>query len=105
MRQLHPGNTALPMNEPHDSSQEFNVIGLPDAEVLRADAALGKNRRRFSEDESGPANCPAAKMHQVPVINISIRAGVLAHGRNKYAVGKCEIANCQGIEQMRHRFL
>src|ERR1700675_4716085 len=29
MRQLHPGNTALPMNEPHDSSQEFNVIVLP----------------------------------------------------------------------------
>src|ERR1700692_136170 len=38
MRQLHPGNTALPMYEPLDSSQEFNVIVLPDAQVLRADA-------------------------------------------------------------------
>src|SRR5579864_807894 len=79
MRQLHSSNTALPTNEAYDSRQEFNMVVLPDAQVLRADAALGEDRCRFRKDESSSPNGPAAKMHQVPVIGVSITAGVLAH--------------------------
>ena len=47
MRQLHPSYAALLMNKPDDSSQRLNVIIHPDAQVLRANPALGKNCRRF----------------------------------------------------------
>src|SRR5260370_20770671 len=41
-------------------------------------------------------------MHEMPVDRESVRAGVLAHRRNKYAVSKSNIPNRQGIKQVRH---
>src|SRR5271167_1081718 len=59
MRQLHPGYTALLMNEPDDPGQRFNVIVTPDAKVLRADAGLGKNGSCLGKHQTGSAYCPA----------------------------------------------
>jgi hypothetical protein len=42
-------------------------------------------------------------MNEVPVIGESVGAGVFAHRRDEDAVGKGEITNLEGIEQMRHR--
>src|ERR1700682_6220410 len=79
MRQLHPSHAALLMNKPHDSSQRFNVIVHPDAQVLRTDPALGKNGSCFGKHQSCTAYCPAAQMHEMPVARVSVSAGVLAH--------------------------
>jgi hypothetical protein len=38
----------------------------------------------------------------MPVARVSVRAGVLAHGRNKYAVRKGNIPNRQRIKQVGH---
>ena len=44
----------------------------------------------------------AAEMHEMPVVSQSVSARVLAHGRDKDAVGKFDIANRERIEQVRH---
>ena len=38
------------------------MLVLPEAEVLRADAALGRYGRGFGENESGATDCAAAEM-------------------------------------------
>jgi hypothetical protein len=42
-------------------------------------------------------------MHEMPVVRVSVRAGVLAHRRNKYAVRKRNIPNRERIKQVSHR--
>ena len=102
MRQLHPSHAALLMNKPHDSGQRLNMIVRPDAQVLRTDAALGQNRGCFGKHQSSAAFSPAAQMHEMPVARVSVRAGVLAHRRNKYAVRKRNIPNRERIKQVNH---
>src|ERR1700692_2971054 len=84
MRQLHPSHTALLMNKPDDSSQRLNVIVYPDAQVLRTNPALRKDRSCFGVNQSRPAYGPAAQMREMPVVRVSVSAGVLAHRGNKY---------------------
>src|SRR5260370_3848507 len=105
MRQLHPSHAALRLNKPQDSRQRFNVMIHPDAQVLRTDPALGKNGSCFGKDQSCTSYCPAAQMHEMPVARVSVRAGVLAHRRNKYAVCKRNIPNRERIKQVSHRLL
>src|SRR5229473_2068500 len=103
VRQLHPSHAALLMNKPGDSSQRLNVIVHPDAQVLRTNPALGKNGRCFGKHQSSTAYCPAAQMHEMPVARVPVRAGVLAHRRNKYAVRKRNIPNRERIKEVSHR--
>src|SRR5712664_749625 len=102
MRQLHPSHAALLVNKPHDASQRLNVIVFPAAQVLRTNPAFGKNGSSFGKHQSRAANRPAAQMHEVPVVRKSVRARVLAHRRNKYAVRKRNIPNRQRIKQVSH---
>ena len=103
VRQLHPGYCSLLMDKPDDSRQWLNMIVFPDSQILRTDPSLGKNCRCFGKYQSRAANGPAAQMHKMPVTRVSVRAGVLTHGRYKYPVGKLDIPNRQWIEQVRHR--
>src|SRR5260370_27414411 len=103
MRQLHPSHASLRMNKPDDSSQRLHLIIHPDAQVLRTDPALGKNGRCFGKHQSSTAYCPAAQMHEMPVAHVPVRAAVLAHRRNKYAVRKRNIPNRERIKQVSHR--
>jgi hypothetical protein len=90
------------MNKPDDSSQRLNVTVLPDAQVLRTNPALGKNRRGFGKHQSSTAHCPAAEMYKMPVVHVPVSAGVLAHRRNKYTVRKRNIPNRERIKQVSH---
>src|SRR5664279_1417109 len=102
MGQLHPGHTTLLMNEADDSGQRRNVIVTPDTQVLRADAALGNNGSCLGKHQPSPTHGTAAQMHEMPVVGISVGTGVLAHRRDKHAVGKREISNREWIEQVSH---
>jgi hypothetical protein len=88
------------MDKPDDSSQRVNVIVHPDAQVLGTDPALGKNCGCFGKHQASPAYCPAAQMHKMPVVCVLVSAGVLAHWRNKYAVGKRSIPNAERTKQV-----
>src|ERR1035438_10472394 len=48
--ELDSGARALGTQESRDAGQGRDVLVLPQAEVLRADAALGRNGGRLSED-------------------------------------------------------
>src|ERR1700676_1320427 len=102
MTQLHSSHPALLMNKPDDPSQRLNVIVRPDTQVLRTNPALGENCSGFGEHQSSTADSTAAQMHEMPVVRVSISAGILAHRRDKYAVRKRNIPNCERIEQMSH---
>src|SRR5260370_503274 len=56
------------MNKADDSRQRLNVIVHPDAQVLRTDPSLGKNCSCFRQHQSSAAYCPAAEMHEMPVV-------------------------------------
>src|SRR6266436_1085570 len=76
MRQLHPSHAALLMNKPDDSSQRLNVIVHPDTQVVRTDTALGKNCSCFGKHQSSTAYRAAAQMYEMPVVHVSVSAGV-----------------------------
>src|SRR5258708_10205259 len=90
------------MNNPDDPRQRLNMIVYPDTEDMRTDPAVGKNCGCFRKPQSSTAYCPTAKMHKMPVVRISVSAGILAHRRNKYAVCKRNIPNRERIKQMNH---
>ena len=91
------------LKSPRRHSKRLNVIVHSDAQVLRTNPPLGKNGSSFRKHQSSPAHGPAAQMHKMPVARVSVRAGVLAHKRNKYAVCKRNIPNRERIKQMSHR--
>lgn len=105
MGQLHSGYAALPMNEADDPRQRLNMIVLPDTKILRTDTSVGKNGSCLGEHQCGATDGAAAQMDEMPVVCVSVGAGVFAHRRNKYAVRKCNIANRERIKQVRHRVL
>src|SRR5262245_56511316 len=84
VRQLHPSNTALLVNEMNDALERLDVIVTPDAEVLRANAGLRQDRCRFCHYKSCAANSPTTEMHEVPVVRQPINARVLTHRRDKH---------------------
>ncbi len=74
MRQLHPGQAALTVNKAHDAGQHLDVTIVPQAQILRADAPLGHDRRRFREDQRGAAYRPAAQVHEMPFVREPVAA-------------------------------
>jgi hypothetical protein len=42
-------------------------------------------------------------MDEMPVVRISVSAGVLTHRRNNHTVGQRDIANREGIKEVGHR--
>ena len=93
MRQLHSGDATLLMNEANNSRQWFNVVVAPDAEILRTDSRLGQNRRCFGKYQPSSTDGAAAQMDEMPVVRKSLVARILAHGRDKHAVGKVNVSN------------
>ncbi len=47
---------------------------VPQAKVLSGDAAVGRDRGGFGEDQPGTADRAAAQVYQVPVIGQAIHA-------------------------------
>src|SRR5262245_61278988 len=75
---------------------------FPDAEVLRTDAAFRKNGRCFRQHESRPADRATSEMDKVPIVGVTIDAGILAHRRDKHAVAELEVPNGERIKKMWH---
>src|ERR1700752_1176227 len=74
VRQLHASCDTLLMYKPDDSSERLNVIVHPDAQILRTNPALRKNRSCLGKHQSGAAYGPTAQMHKMPVVRIAVRA-------------------------------
>jgi hypothetical protein len=95
MRELHAWDGPLFSNEARDSSQGLDLLLLPDSQVLRADTSFGQNGRGFGEYDRGAPNCAAAQMHEMPIVCETVRAGILAHGRDDDSIAKGNLADFQ----------
>ena len=71
---------------------------IPDAQVVRADPAIGGHSRCFCQNCSGMTNGAAPKVYKVPLSGKAILRRVLAHGRNKNAVLQLEFAQAKRFE-------
>ena len=76
-----------------------DVLVLPEAEVLGADAAFGGDGGGFGEDEGRAADGAAAEVDEMPVVGEAVLAGVFAHGRDDDAVGEGQGADGDGGEE------
>ena len=82
--------------------ERLDVVVAPDPEILRADAPLGGDGRRFGEHERRAADGAAAQVDQMPVVGEAVGARVLTHGRDERAVRERQAAQRQRVEEMRH---
>jgi len=96
--QLHAGYAALRRNEFIDAPKHGQVLVFPDAEVFGADAAFGRYRRGFLDDEGRAAHRAAAQVHEVPVVGKAFHGAVLAHGRHHDAVFEGDTAQGEGFK-------
>src|SRR5207253_5578076 len=101
VRQLDPYRRTLCLDERDDRRQRLRMAVRPEAEVLRRDAALGRDRRGLGEHQAGPADRPTAQVDQVPVGGQTVPglARVLAHGRNDDPVAEAEPSQHQWLEE------
>jgi hypothetical protein len=90
------------MNEAHNPAECFDVIVTPNPEILRTNAAFGKDRCCFRQHEPGAANSAAAQMDKVPIGRKAIHARVLAHRRDEHPIGKFYFSNREQIKQASH---
>jgi hypothetical protein len=98
MRQLNPGHRSLLGNKGKRAPQWLNVRVRPEPKVLRADAAVRRNRSGFGDHGGGASHRPAAQVDEMPVSGEPVLAGILAHGRNHNAVRKFHTANPEKIK-------
>jgi hypothetical protein len=99
--ELNPGRGSLAVDEFRNAREHFDVLVLPNPEILGTDASFGHNSRRFREDERGAADCATAEMHEMPVRGETVGTRILAHGRNDNPITKQDVANLQAIENHR----
>ena len=90
------------MNETDDSTQHFDVLVVPDAEILGTDASFGKNGGCLSQDQSGATHRATPEMNEMPVVRESVAARILTHRRDEHPIRKRQISNRERIKQAGH---
>ena len=86
MGQLNTRYCSLLVDKAGNALEKRNMLILPEAQVKRGNAALRRYSRGFGNNQAGSAHCPAAQVHQVPVVGKAIRTRILAHGGNYHPV-------------------
>ena len=102
MGELNAGDRALPVDEARDALERLEMLVAPDAEVLRRDPPLRRDRRRFGEHQRRAADRARREMGEMPVVGVAVDAGILAHRRNADAIGERDVAQAKRAEQVRH---
>lgn len=75
------------MQKGGDAGEFGDVLVLPQAEIVGADAAFGTDSGGFGHDQAGSADGAAAEMDEVPFVGEAVGGTVLAHRRDRDAVG------------------
>ncbi len=101
MRQLHAWHRALLFDEAKDAREHGNVIVLPYAQILRADASFGKHGARFGHHHCRSSHRAAAQVNEVPVVREAVDARILTHRRHANAIPEMHLANFERCEKMR----
>jgi hypothetical protein len=102
MRELDAGACALRADEARDPLERLEMPFAPDAEILRRNAALGRDRGGLREHQRCAADRPSGKMREMPIVGVAVHGRILAHWRNADAVGEVNVAHAKFAKQMRH---
>ncbi len=92
MGELDARERALRVDEARDPLERLEMLLAPDAEILRRNPPLGRDRRRFGEDDRRAADRARREMREMPVVGVAVDAGILAHRRDADAVGEFGVA-------------
>ncbi len=103
VRKLDARRSTLGVEEFDDAAERSNLSVLPQAGIGIGDAAFGRHRCRFCDDEAEAAQREAAQMHEVPVVGMAVTCRILAHRRHHHAVLEREIAEGDGREKVGHQ--
>jgi hypothetical protein len=90
--ELNAGSRTILMHKFNNPLERRDLRIFPQAHVAGADTAFRGNSGCFDNDQACSAHCTAAQVDQVPVRGKAILAGVLAHGRNRDAIGEGDTA-------------
>jgi hypothetical protein len=63
------------------------------------DPAAALHRGRLDEHDAGPALCEFAEVHEVPVGDVAVLRGILAHRRHHDAVARLDAAQPDAVEE------
>jgi 2,5-diketo-D-gluconate reductase A len=99
---LNARDCALVVDEARDPRERLEVLLAPNAEILRRNPPLRRNRRGFREHKPGSANCARSQMSEMPVVGAAVDRGILAHRRNADAIGESDVAQPKFAQQVRH---
>ena len=99
VRELRADQAAVRVNEVRDAAQRDDVLVVPQAQVLGADAALGGHRDGLGEDQAHAGQRVLPQVHEVEVVRHATTRRVHAHGRDDHAVGEGQLREFQRLEQ------
>ena len=102
VRELDRGSGPLLGDEACGGSPRHRVRVGPQARVVGADPALGKDGARLGDDEPGAAHRAAPEVDEVPRVRQAVARRVLAHRRDGDAVAQRRLAQPQGREEGAH---
>ncbi len=94
--ELDAGRCAVLFEEAGDAGEGFDLGILPEAGIIRGDAAVGSDGGGFGEDESEAAEGAGAEVHEVEIVGVTVDGGVHAHRRDGEAIAECNGADGEG---------
>ena len=99
VRELHPNVSAVLVHEISDVTQRHDLAVVPQAQVLGADAALGRDGGGLGQNQSRPAERVLAEVHEVKFVGNAVGCRVGAHGRDDHPVGQFQAAKFKRRKQ------
>jgi hypothetical protein len=60
------------------------------------------NGRRFGEDDPRPTHSKPAEVDEMPIVEMTLMCGVLAHWRNDHAVARLHAPQSEALKQHRN---
>jgi uncharacterized Fe-S center protein len=72
VRELNAGNRSGCFQEACDARQSFDVFVLPDADVMRRNAPVGRDRASLDDHETSPAHGSTPEVDQVKIVGETV---------------------------------
>ena len=72
MSELDTGARALRIHEACNPLERLEMLFAPDAEILRRNPALGRDRSGLREHQRCAADRPSGKMREMPIVRVAV---------------------------------
>ena len=102
--ELQPDHRTLRVHEVGDATPGGDLLVVPDAGVVRRDAAIGSHAGRLGDDQACAAARERSEVHEVPVGRdaVALDDRVLAQRRHPDAIAHAHPAQVERVEERGH---